>query len=130
MAVNLPRTAKEIQEEAVTFDLTPYAERFYEMQNEKVTFEAAKRIWEASRDRFKAMAGNANQFMLNGIVVATHAVSGPFNKSRFAKEQPHIYEQFLVEVTVQVFDEDAFAAAHPNLYNSDEYRARSLRFKL
>ena len=130
MAVNLPRTPQEIQEETVTFDLTPYADRFYEMQAEKVKFEASKRIWETSRDRFKSMAGKANQFMLNGVVVATHAISGPFNKSKFAKEQPHIYEQFLVEVTTLVFDEDAFAAAHPHLYYGDDYRARSLRFKL
>lgn len=126
----LPRTSKEIQEETVTFDLTPYADRFHEMIKEKIEFEAKKRIWETSRDRFKAMAGRANQFMLNGVAVATHAISGPFNKSKFAKEQPHIYEQFLVEVTVKVFDEESFAAAHPHLYNGDEYRARSLRLKL
>lgn len=130
MAINLPRTPKEIQEETVTFDLTPYAEQFYDMQQDKVKYESYKRIWETRRDRFKTMAGKANQFMLNGVVVATHAISGPFNKSKFAKEQPHIYEQFLVEVTTLVFDEDAFAAAHPNLYYGDDYRARSLRFKL
>lgn len=114
--VNLPRTPKEIQEDAVSFDLTPYADRFHEMLKEKADFEARKRVWELSRDRFKNMAGNANQFVLGGLVVATHAISGPFNESRFAKEQPHLYEQFLVPVTQMVFDSDAFSAAHPNIY--------------
>lgn len=128
--VNLPRTPKEIQEDAVSFDLGPYADRFHEMLKEKADFEARKRVWELSRDRFKNMAGNANQFMLGGLVVATHAISGPFNESRFSREQPHLYEQFLVPVTQMVFDSDAFGAAHPNIYFSDQYRARSLRFKI
>lgn len=127
---NLPRSPKEIQEEAVSFDLTPYSERFHEMVREKTEFEHRKRVWELSRDRFKAMAGNANQFVLGGLVVATHAISGPFNESRFSREQPAMYEEFLVPVTQMVFDQDAFAARHPNIYWSDQYRARSLRFKI
>lgn len=127
---NLPRSPQEIREDLITFDLAPYREEFYSFQEDKVKYEAAKRLWEIRRDRFKAMAGKANQFVLDGIVVATHAISGAFNKAKFAKEQPHIYEQFLVEVTIQVFDEDAFAAAHPNLYYGDDYRARALRFKI
>lgn len=128
--VNLPRTPKEIQEDAVSFDLTPYAERFHELLREKAEFEGRKRVWELGRDRFKAMAGNANQFTLGGLVVATHAISGAFNESRFAKENPAMYEEFLVPVTQMVFDQDAFAARHPNIYYSDQYRARSLRFKI
>lgn len=129
-ASSLPRTAAEIREELVTFDLAPYREEFYSFQEDKVKYESVKRLWEMRRDRFKAMAGRANQFVLDGVVVATHAISGAFNKAKFAKEQPHIYEQFLVKVEVEVFDEEAFAAAHPNLYHGDEYRARSLRFKI
>jgi len=127
---NLPRTSKEIQEAAISFDLTAYKQEFYSFQEDKVRYEAAKKLFEIRRDRFKAMAGNADQFVIDGVVVATHAISGPFNVSRFAKEQPHLYEQFLVPVTQMVFDQDAFEAAHPHLFHGDDYRARSLRFKI
>lgn len=127
---NLPRTAREIQEEAVTFDLAPYREEFYSFQEDKVKYEAAKKLWEMRRDRFKAMAGRANQFVLDGLVVATHAISGAFNKSKLEREQPHLYEKYLVKVEMEVFDEEAFAKDHPTLYHGDEYRARALRFKI
>ena len=129
-ASSLPRTPAEIREELVTFDLAPYREEFYSFQEDKVKYEAAKRLWEIRRDRFKAMAGRANQFVLDGIVVATHAISGAFNKAKFAKDQPHIYEQFLVKVEVEIFDEEGFAAAHAKLYYGVDYRARALRFKI
>jgi hypothetical protein len=120
----------QFEEPEVMFDLTPFRQEFYEFQNDKLAYEMAKKKWELRRDRFKKMAGNANRFILDGIVVATHAISGAFNKAKLAKELPHIYEEFLVEQTVQVFDEAAFAEKYPMLYNSDDFRARALRFKL
>lgn len=130
MTSNLPRTSAEIQEAAVTFDLSPYREEFYSFQEDKVKYEHAKKLWEIRRDRFKNMAGKANQFVLDNIVVATHAISGAFNKAKFAKEQPHLYDKYLVKVEMEVFDEEAFAKDHPTLYHGDEYRARALRFKI
>lgn len=127
---DLPRTTQEMLNDKDVFDLTPFRENFQEAQVLKIEFESAKKKWELYRDRLKARAGKASQLVLDGIVVATHAISGPFNKARFAKEQPHIYEQYLVEVTVLMFDEEAFAKDHPALYEGDEYRSRSLRFKI
>lgn len=127
---DLPRSSKEILDEKDVFDLTPYRQNFEEAQVFKLEFETAKKKWELYRDRLKAKAGKASQLVIDGIVVATHAISGPFNVSRFAKEQPHLYEQYLVEVTTLVFDEEAFAKVHPSLYEGDDYRARSLRFKI
>lgn len=127
---DLPRTTQEALDERDQFDLAPFRDNFYEAQRLKIEFEASKKKWELYRDRLKARAGRASQLVLDGIVVATHAISGPFNQSRFAREQPHIYDQYLVEVTTKVFDEEAFAKDHPALYESDEYRARSLRFKI
>lgn len=130
MSSNLPKSDREIKEEAVSFDLTPFAEEFYAFQNDKADYDRAKSKWESRRDRFKQMAGKANQFVLNGVVVATHAISGPFNKSKLERDLPHLYEEFLVEQTVKVFDEAAFAAKYPSLYYGDDFRARALRFKL
>lgn len=130
MTSSLPKSNREIQEEAVSFDLTPFADEFYQFQNDKAEFDKAKSKWESRRDRFKQMAGKANQFVLNGIVVATHAISGPFNKAKLQRDLPHLYEEFLVEQTVKVFDEEAFAEKYPSLYYGDDFRARALRFKL
>jgi hypothetical protein len=131
MAINdLPRSAQEIQAEKVQFDLGPFRDNFYEAQNLKIEFESAKKKWELYRDRLKARAGSATELVLDGVVVATHAISGAFNVAKLRKEQPHIHDQYLVDVTVKVFDEEAFAKDHPHLYNGDEFRARALRFKI
>lgn len=129
MPAPLPRSPQEIQAAAKQYDLTPYAENFDELKDLKLAYEFAKKKYELYRDRLKARVGDADELVINGQVVATHAINGAFNQSRFAKEQPHIYEEFLVDVTVKVFDEDAFAATHPALHAGDAYRARSLRFK-
>lgn len=126
---DLPKAPKELLDAKDTFDLGPFRENFEEAKELKLNYEHSKARWELFKNRLKARAGKASQLVLDGVVVATHAISGPFNTSKFAKEQPHIYEQYLVEVTHLVFDEEKFAADHPVLYAGDEYRARSLRFK-
>lgn len=126
----LPRSPREIQEQNRQFDLNPFRERFYQIQNEKAEYEQAKARWERSRNRLKASVGQADELVLDGVVVATHAISGGFNSAKLRDEQPDIYQDYLVEVTTQVFDEDRFAKDHPGLYASDVYRARALRFKI
>lgn len=126
---NLPKSDREIREEAVSFDLTPFADEFQAFQQDKAAYDQAKSKWEMRRDRFKQMAGKANQFVLNGVVVATHAISGPFNKAKLARDLPHLYAEFEVDQVVKVFDEAAFAEKYPSLYYGDDFRARSLRFK-
>lgn len=126
---DLPRAPQELLNDKDVFDLGPFRDNFFEAQELKLNFEQAKARWELYKNRLKARAGKASQLVLDGVVVATNAISGPFNTSKFAKEQPHIYEQYLVEVTTKVFDEERFAKDHPVLYTGDDYRARSLRFK-
>lgn len=126
---NLPRSTREIQAAARQFDLAPYRENFEELKLLKLRMETAKKEYELYRDRLKARVGDADELILDGQVVATHAISGAFNKAKFAKEQAHLFEQYLVEVPTLVFDEERFAKVHPHLYEGDDYRARSLRFK-
>lgn len=126
---NLPRSTREIQAAARQFDLAPYRENFEELKLLKLRMETAKKEYELYRDRLKARVGDADELVLDGQVVATHAISGAFNKAKFAKEQAHLFEQYLVEVPTMVFDEERFAEVHPHLYEGDDYRARSLRFK-
>lgn len=126
---NLPRSNREIQAAARQFDLTPFRENFEELKLLKLEMETAKKKYELYRDRLKARVGDADELVLDGQVVATHAISGAFNKAKFAKEQPHLFEQYLVEVPTLVFDEERFAETHPQLHLGDDYRARSLRFK-
>lgn len=126
----LPRSPQEIQASSKQFDLSPFRERFYQIQNEKAEYEVAKAKWERSRNRLKASVGQADELVLDGVVVATHAISGGFNAARLRDEQPDIYNDYLVEQTVQVFDEERFAKDHPGLYASDVFRARALRFKI
>lgn len=131
MTINdLPRSPQEIQAQAKQFDLGPFRDHFYELQNLKIEMETAKKRYELYRDRLKARIDNADELVLDGIVVATHAVSGAFNKAKLQREQPHLYEPYLVTQPTQVFDEERFAADHPNLYSGDAFRARSLRFKI
>ena len=123
-------TPQEFQETEVVFDVTPFKEEFYSFQNDKAEYESAKSKWEQRKARFKTLAGNANRFVLDGVVVATHAISGAFNSKALERELPHMYEEFLVEQTVQVFDEQAFAKKYPGVYYGPQFRARALRFKL
>lgn len=129
MPAPLPRSPQEIQAAAKQYDLTPYRENYEELRVLKLEYEIAKKKYELFRDRLKARVGDADELTIDGQVVATHAINGAFNESRFAKEQPHIFQEFLVDRVVQVFDAEAFAATHPALYTGDAYRSRSLRFK-
>lgn len=129
MPAPLPRSRQEIQAAAKQYDLGPYRENFDELKLLKLEADIAARKYELFRNRLKDRVGDADELVIDGQVVATHAISGAFNQSRFAKEQSHIFQEFLVDRVVQVFDEEAFAATHPALHAGDAYRARSLRFK-
>lgn len=126
---SLPRSPQEIQAACKQFDLGPFREHFDELRLLKLEADTAAKRYELYRNRLKARIGQADELILDGQLVATHAISGAFNKSRFEKEQPAIFEDYLVIREVQVFDEERFAKDHPHLYESDAYRARSLRFK-
>lgn len=127
--MTLPRSPQEIQATAKQFDLTSYADHFAELKLLKGKADLANKEYELYRDRLKARTGDADELLINGVLVATNAVNGAFQTTRFIKEQPHIAEEFMVETTVKVFDYDAFADKHPNLAVGDAYRARTLRLK-
>lgn len=127
--MSLPRSPQEIQATAKQFDLTSYADHFAELKLLKGKADIANKEYELYRDRLKARTGDADELLINGVLVATNAVNGAFQASRFIKEQPHIAEEFMVEQTVQVFDYEAFAKIHPGLAVGDAYRARTLRLK-
>lgn len=125
----LPRSPQEIQAAATQFDLTPFADNFEELKVLKLEADIAKKRYELFRDRLKARTGNADELLINGQLVATNAVNGAFQTSRFIKEQPHIAESYMAPVTRLEFDYESFAQEHPGLATSDAYRARTLRIK-
>lgn len=123
----LPPTAQEAVEAAKSFDLADYRENWEELTILKREYDLAKARYELYLKRLKAKAGNADQLVLDGQVVATHAISGAFNVAKFRQEQPARYDAYTKQELVEVFDFEEFAKHHPNVVN--EYRARSLRFK-
>lgn len=130
MTTNLPRTPQEIQNQVTQFNLEPFEEDFDKARQLKQEFEQAKARWELYKNRLKLRADRADELVLRGVVVATNAISGPFNVAKLRDTQPHLYEQYLVKQEVEVFDEDRFAAENPGLHTGDAFRSRSLRFKI
>lgn len=127
---DLPRTPQEIQNQVTQFDLKPFEAQFEEARKLKLEFEQAKARWDLYKNRLKLRADRADELVLDGVVVATNAISGAFNVAKLRDTQPHLYEQYLVKREVEVFDEEKFAEDNPQLYKGDAFRSRSLRFKI
>lgn len=77
--------------------------------------------------RFKELAGEADVLTLHGVPVKTNKADGKLNMTRLKAEQPHLVAQYFKKEwrEVEVFDQDAFAATHPDTFA--RYRTRSLR---
>lgn len=70
------------------------------------------------------LADGRSEWLLHGKPFATRRTNGKFTLSRLAAEQPHIVEQYTRYVTELKFDEDAFRAENPTLF--EQYRAARL----
>lgn len=123
----LPPTGAEIATAARQFDLIEYRENWEELRLLKENYDLAKRQYERYLGRLKAKIGNADELVLNGQVVATHAISGAFNESKFRDEQGALYQAYVKPRLIDAFDADEFREHNPGLY--EQYRSRSLRFK-
>lgn len=116
-------SAFETEPKVKQFHLDDYAEHWARMQELKDL--AAE--YEVYKNRFKELAGDADELVLNGEVVATNTVSGKFQPSQLARELPHIHAAYMKDKVVRVFDEEAFKAHQPFMWG--QYRSRSLRHK-
>lgn len=72
-------------------------------------------------------SGDAQEYTLDGKVVATHLRNGNFAEKRFAGEQPVLFEKYRRMVTELKFDRTLFAQENPELF--EEYRARRFLVK-
>lgn len=77
------------------------------------------------KDLLKRVAAGAKSFTLKGTEVA-RLIPGQLNKTLLAKEQPDIVKKYTKRVVTQEFDQAAFAADHPEMF--EQYRAQ--RFEL
>lgn len=77
----------------------------------------------AVRNEITAVMGDATEAVHGGQVVAAWRPTGRFDAERFATDHPEVAQEFTR--TVEVIDERALRAAHPDLYA--RYRARVFR---
>lgn len=119
-------TQEQKEREAKQFVLDEYRQSWYKLRVLKDAADAAKKAYDTARKRLGAKIEGFDELVLDGEVVATHP-RGAFNKARFVEENPPLAAKYMVTVPVETFDEEAFKAANPGLY--DDYRSRSLRIK-
>lgn len=75
--------------------------------------------------RFKELFGAADEIVHEGTVVATNSISGKFQPSQLKTDHPHLYAAYTKPVVREEFDEEAFKASSPDMWNF--YRSRSVR---
>lgn len=128
VANGLPETPEERSIEARTFELKGEYARYWEEYEEikRLADEYSKKL-ESWKARWKQIFGDRDIITLDGVEVATNAVSGPFKVAQFRKEHPAIYQAYLVKKTQDVFDEEMFKAHNPQLWN--DFRSTSIRHK-
>jgi hypothetical protein len=107
-------------------DVTRYDFGQVRMLFEEYKLRAARHAEdEAWLEQFKARAkevsNNADEFVLDGEVVAT-LVAGQLNVGRIEKELPDIHQRYMRPVTKVQFDKERFQAENPGLFR--EYQAR------
>lgn len=103
------------------FNLAPYREHWLEY----VRLREENKRFLKYHERFKELAEGYDELVLDGEAVFTNSISGKFSTKWLATEHAAIHSQYMKPKVVQVFDEEAFKADHPNLWTSG--RSRSLR---
>lgn len=106
---------------AKQFDLGPYREHW----NRMLELEDAAKEHKVYRDRFKELAADADEFVLDNEVVASNRVAGAFQATQLKADLPHLYNAYLTDQVVKHFDEAAFKEHNPEMWN--RFRSRSLR---
>lgn len=87
--------------------------------------EAADKRWmKEFRETIKTVAGDAEEFRLDGVKVAI-LVPGNLNRTLLAAEQPDLVKEYTKLVCKEEFDQDAFAEDHPELF--EKYRAQAFK---
>lgn len=100
------------------------------LMREKAEAERAVReaeaAYEAVRNRIKALIGDRAQLASGRQVLATWRQVDRIHLARLRRERPDLVEVYTRPVTTDRFDEEAFQADHPELYQ--QFRVRELRF--
>lgn len=73
------------------------------------------------KDTIKAVAGEADEFTINGEVVA-RLVPGQLNVSKLAAEQPQLHQRYMRLVSKHQFDSGSLERDEPEIF--EKYRAR------
>lgn len=123
----LPRTGKEVRRAAQQFDISRHRNSWNEMVDIKRRIAELENEYAVYAERFKALIGEADEIVLDGEIVATHAVSSKFKTREFRNNYPDLAEEFTVQRLVETIDEEALREKHPWLFQAS--RSRSLRFK-
>jgi hypothetical protein len=120
---------KEIEEKEKSFELgDTYRDHWRELERRRMAFEQASDDYESYKKRFKEIleAQKADVVTLDGRTVATHAVSGAFNVAKFKLDNPGMAKNYTFLRESEVFDKERFAKDSPEIYQA--YRVRTLRF--
>jgi hypothetical protein len=111
----------EVPPKVKQFDLGPYREHWVKM----LDLEEAAKEHKAYKERFKELAADADEFVLDGEVVASNRIAGAFQPSQLKADLPHMYNAYLKDKVVKEFDEPTFKEHNPEMWN--RFRSRSLR---
>lgn len=86
--------------------------------------------WAKIRDGYKvkirALIGQAQAAMVDGIKVVTYRPSNKWAEARIVKDHPDLAEHFMRQETREVFDLEAFRIRHPEI--AEAYRVRQFRY--
>lgn len=109
------------------FDLEPVGMTYEEYLLRRARRMEDEKWMELFREGIRKQSGDAEEFFLNGTLVATCYIDGKFKQREFEEANPHIVEHYTDYVTEKKFNVERFKEENPEIY--EQYRATSFRIK-
>jgi hypothetical protein len=109
------------------FDLDTIAMQFEEFLLRHSRMADDKRWTDEFKELLRQLSGDAVTYRYKGRIVADDSRNGRFTLSKLRQDDPALVQEFTRWKTEEAFDEEAFKAAHPDLW--EQYRAQRFELK-
>lgn len=109
------------------FDLDAVALQFEEFLLRHSRMADDKRWIDEFKELLRQLSGDATVYRYQGRIVADDSRNGRFTLSKLRQDDPDLVKEFTRWKTEEAFDEEAFKAAHPDLW--EQYRAQRFELK-
>lgn len=108
---------------AKVFHLDKFKQAWAQFKDAKRREREAKSFTKEAGELFKELSGGADEFYMGGQKVAT-VVPGQLNLKKLMAEQPELVAECTELQTTQVFNKVRFAKEYPEIF--EKYRAQRL----